>query len=559
MRKPLSLLLTAASLGLFGAACAPVDGELDAALETDAEVAEAQQPFASKLSTLMDFELDAKLVTSATSNFEAEIIWQWYYAVGALNGDKATPHLDEMQLTNITSRVLASGLTEVSYHANVPVSWGAKTGLPTSYAFTLPLRVDAAGRQDFATKYSVSCAVPMDGHEIGASNMWFYYKPKKAGCSIATADALRSTATAVVSKRFLNTTGKYPEYHRIWEDGALNVVAIFGKFEDGKTTSADYGIAAYNSFVAQMKTYLPTATTTPAVVPTSPGVGTPDVVFRYKRSNGMFVTVTALLVDNPVDAGATFDARFGEVSAGADLIMYNGHSGFGANVRAMAQKGNFFSNKYQVFLFGGCDTFSYVDHALANRRAELNPGDPTGTKNMEVIATSMPSWFKNYANNAMGLIKGLNVSMTGSTTTTAAPETWETYLGRLDASQLSVVIGEEDNVYKAGAAFTRPTYLADINTALQGQVKQYSTSSTTPLAAGTYVVEMTHDQAKRGGDADLRVRVGSAPTADVADCKPYLEGSNERCEVTLTAPGRIFASVTGYNSTNSYVLRAFKK
>ena len=39
-----------------------------------------------------------------------------------------------------------------------------------------------------------------------------------------------------------NTTGKYPEYDKVWEDGTLRVVAIFGKYEDGATTSSDAGI-----------------------------------------------------------------------------------------------------------------------------------------------------------------------------------------------------------------------------------------------------------------------------------------------------------------------------
>ena len=39
----------------------------------------------------------------------------------------------------------------------------------------------------------------------------------------------------------------------MWEDGALTVVSIFGKFEDGATTASDAVIAAYDSFVQRLR------------------------------------------------------------------------------------------------------------------------------------------------------------------------------------------------------------------------------------------------------------------------------------------------------------------
>ncbi len=49
------------------------------------------------------------------------------------------------------------------------------------------------------------------------------------------------------------------------------------------------------------------------------------------------------------------------------------------------------------------------------------------------------------------------------------------------------------------------------------------------------------------GDADLYVRVGSAPTAGSYDCRPYTSTSNEECTVTAGAASPVvYVSVVGY-------------
>ena len=54
------------------------------------------------------------------------------------------------------------------------------------------------------------------------------------------------------------------------------------------------------------------------------------------------------------------------------------------------------------------------------------------------------------------------------------------------------------------------------------------------------------------GDADLYVRLGSQPTETAYDCRPYVNGSNESCD--LGGPGNIYVSVNGYDTTSTYVL-----
>jgi len=86
----------------------------------------------------------------------------------------------------------------------------------------------------------------------------------------------------------------------------------------------------------------------------------------------------------------------------------------------------------------------------------------------------------------------------------------------------------------------------------QGQTRSYDTGV---VPAGTYRVVLSHDPARAGGDADLYVRAGAAPTTSTYDCRPYADGSDEECTVTLASSSTIFIQVRGYASgTNAFRL-----
>jgi hypothetical protein len=92
---------------------------------------------------------------------------------------------------------------------------------------------------------------------------------------------------------------------------------------------------------------------------------------------------------------------------------------------------------------------------------------------------------------------------------------------------------------------------------LTAEVARNATQSydTGVVQPGTYRVVMSHDPARAGGDADLYVRVGSAPTTTTYDCRPYADGSDEECIVNVTTASTIFVQVRGYaNNANAFRL-----
>src|SRR5262249_37569597 len=159
------------------------------------------------------------------------------------------------ELSNFKTDKLQDGTVLTTYHGKLPVAWGSKSNLPTSYTFQLPRQADAAGFDAFTTKYKDRCVDP-EAHDVDAGSMWYYYRP--TNCTLDPADIVTSVVKVTVSTE--NTTGKSPEYHKVWEDNALDVVAIFGKYEDGGKDESDAGVAAFNEFAASVQAAFPGVT-----------------------------------------------------------------------------------------------------------------------------------------------------------------------------------------------------------------------------------------------------------------------------------------------------------
>ena len=498
---------------------------------------EDDQNFSSDVATLLVMDFDGQLVTSTAANPTGQIRAQLLYTVGHLNAEPGVSRLDKLNLSNVTTTALGGGLYRIGYHVKLPVAWGSKTNLPTSYTFTLPRRLDAAGQAAFLGKYVATCQ-EQEGYQISVDNYWYHYRPHWPGCTLDAADVLTVTASAQVST--LNTVGKTPEYQKIWEDGMLTVVAVFGKYTKGATGTDDAGIAAYNAFAAALQRELGTW---PAGVPTAPGAAFPDVTVRAGN-----VIVTLLLTDELQSAPLAFQKRFAEVSTNADLILYSGHAGLGGNVRAMAGLGQFFPGKYQILFLDGCDTFAYADDTWARRRALLNADDASGTKYLDTITNAMPAFFNSMPDASMALVHALRHPET--------PATYPQIFHGVNPDHVVVVNGEEDNAFRPGTPIA-PRFLR----AEEGFVgKSESVLYTADLAAGTYVFATSPDPSIAGGDADLRVRAGAMPGTDQTyKCKSYVGNSNERCKLTLAAPAKVYMTVTGDATgvQSHFLLRAF--
>lgn len=512
--------------------------DLEAALTKGGALGKAD---ASVEAVIVDFEFDGVVLASSSFNPSGKIEDQLLYTIGHLNGDNSVGRLDQLQLSDVRTSS-ENGKTVIRYHARLPVAWGDRDHVPETYELTLPADISAAGQSAFTDAYNHAC-VDFGAHDVTSGSMWYYYRPHRSGCQLAASDVVKVTADVSVSP--INTTGKYPEYHKVWEDDVLQVVAVFGKYEDGATTSSDAGISAYNRFTRAMKQELASfdLTTEPASIPTNPGVETPEVVLHAALPDGKAVEVAAMLVDNVRTAGPGFDARYRELTPDADLIIYSGHAGLGANIRALAQKGAWRQGQYAMVFMNGCDTYAYVDSALYDAHAAVNPDDSIGTKYVDIITNAMPSFFNQMPNGAMALVRGL--------LSHEEPQTYEQMFANIDSDEVVLVSGEQDNEFQPGGddgddAVDGWEGLDASGTVARNEEVRFETPT---LAAGTYVFEMTGTS-----DADLYLRTGLPPSISQYECRPYKTGSIETCVVELSSPATIHVMVRGWASSSTFEL-----
>lgn len=59
---------------------------------------------------------------------------------------------------------------------------------------------------------------------------------------------------------------------------------------------------------------------------------------------------------------------------------------------------------------------------------------------------------------------------------------------------------------------------------------------------------LSFDMSGGSGDADLYVRFGSAPTTSSYDCRPYVGGNNESCDISNVQAGTYHVMIRGYSS-----------
>jgi hypothetical protein len=392
----------------------------------------ADQPITSNEAQIVDFDFDAQTVASSDMETRKAIVTQLFYTIGPLTTQKnANGRVGEVELTNVVET--ASGATKtIKYHAKLPVAWPKGVSVPKSYSVVLP--ADTTKLDDFNAKYDSKCGKDEYGQDV----FWHDFNPLADGCKLDAGDITRATVKITKDKR--TTTGMYPEYDKVWADGALNVVAIFGESSGG--ADGDEGVQQHDLFVSAVADAIPGAQTkendkTASVLKDTVISGT------VKTQDGdKPVTVTVLLVDTLYQAGDDFDKRYDAVSEKADFIVYNGHSELSKNTNALAQKGKVAKGQYQIYFFDSCDTFAYLDTSLTDRRREVNGADvdPNGTKYLDTFTDVLPSYFSNYSNSSMTVLKALM--------NPDAPKSYNDILSDLPADQVVVVAGEEDNSYK---------------------------------------------------------------------------------------------------------------
>jgi hypothetical protein len=379
---------------------------------------------------------------STDSGIERQIRSQLQYMTGQLNGINGGADLNRLQLTINEKIPRDDGSYEVHYAARVLIAWRRDLALPETYELVMPAQGDYRSLGRFFEAFQEDC-IGSGAHDMGVGNFWYYYRPQAAGCRTAMSNPAQAGLVArfpiALDVSVENTEGKSPEYAKIWEDDRAVITAVFGKYEDGATSNGDAGIAAYNEMYTLLRRSFGEPVLQDVEVPdgTRPGVAYPAINMIFNTPQGT-LDVDILLIDGILSADEAFKQRYNERTKISDLVSYNGHSGLGANIRALARMGSFQQGQYQLFFVNGCDTFAYVDNALRDAHAAVNPGYGP-SKFFDIITNAMPSYFRSNAENNVALMQAF----------LGRSKTYRELLSGFDRAQRAIVTGEEDNAWPA--------------------------------------------------------------------------------------------------------------
>ncbi|MGC6417664.1 MAG: hypothetical protein ACON3Z_11120 [Bradymonadia bacterium] len=362
---------------------------------------------------------------------------QILYTVGQLNGVNSVGRLDQIKISDIATEEMADGCA-ITYQATMPVAWGYEEKASETYTFLLPRNLGQGAIDQFVERYTADC-LTWGAHDVDDGVFWYYYRPKNSACKLDPNDVIELVAELGPNEQA--TEGKYPEYDKVWEDDVLNVVAIFGKAVE-ESTGYDGGISAFGKFRRLVEQELGDAVTFAETVGEREGAVT---TIKAELDDGKRVNVHVFMIRSVSAAGDAFWTAYESLTPTADYIVYNGHSGLGQNVRKLARRGEWQTGQYAIVFMNGCDTFAYIDSALADAHAAVNEDDPDGTKYLDVVANAMPSYVSSTPSATMAILIGL--------LSYDAPMTYEEILSLIDPREVALVTGEHDNTFEPDETF----------------------------------------------------------------------------------------------------------
>ncbi len=406
----------------------------------DLEEGTVNEKLSSAVASFVDFRWEGEVYDENCFRPWSAIDQQLLYTVGQLNGDDSVGRLDQVEISNMVRQDVA-GQCKITYTATMPVAWGERDARPDAYELILPRNVSWDGMDSFVEKYTKDC-LDWGAYDVTPDVFWYYYRPARMFCELDDDDVFRFTAAVTPSED--ETEGMYPEYHKVWEDEALNVVAIFGRAKEGAGED-DVGARGYRQFVELVAESLagPALETEPENLSEGLKDGAHYAVVRNELGVGKTVNVHTFFIESVDDADDDFWAKYEGLTPKADYIIYNGHSGLGQNIRTLAGRGQWVSGQYVIVFMNGCDTFAYIDSALADAHSAVNADDPNGTKYLDVVANAMPSMFVSMPEATMAIFDGL--------LSYDAPQTYEEILSRMSDYQVALVTGENDNEFRPGS------------------------------------------------------------------------------------------------------------
>lgn len=322
--------------------------------------------------------------------------------------------------------------------------WIVNTDVVTAGRMTIPVPLKKGPL--FSPRWK-SCTDDAAEHQT-PDFYWYFWDPTRYGCDHLEGVHYRSVTVAIGASTTFSQNS-YPEYDRMTADGAMKITLAFGYVSDpaefAPETDSDQGAYQYRLFLRRFKTkYGAAFIETPILQGEFESSTDRDLVIGHRFSgdvNGVKTTVNVLMAAG-IDQMEVFAKSFAQDHD--DLFAWFGHSRvgsgfdaqrFGWMVQANPQRYSI-SQDYQVIYWAGCNSYSYYTVPFFEFKG--------GTKNLDIVANGLPSYFAINADSAMIAVDTfLNWSKRPSYQSMV--DAVEERGRRMGRKILTAVLGDEDN------------------------------------------------------------------------------------------------------------------
>ena len=283
-------------------------------------------------------------------------------------------------------------------------------------------------------------------------DLWHFWSPERPGCKLKKdIDYIEVIAqVSGIASRSL----KRPEFERMMDSkGVIRVSMLFGLNDPVENANpvrsidiaarnfqhyqnelllAGFERTQHSDFQVRMNSYEESYEKTYSATPDRPVKKVEIQLFLGSSKNRS-------------PRSKRFSIRLKEAFEKSALVIYDGHSGLGRNLRLSAIRNehdiqiHFDSNRYQIFMLDSCNSYEYWKREYFATKASGR--DPVGSKNLDLIVNGLQSQFMTGASRSGILLRALDRWISTGQFTSYA----EIIDQFADSGSYPVVLGEEDN------------------------------------------------------------------------------------------------------------------
>lgn len=236
-----------------------------------------------------------------------------------------------------------------------------------------------------ANPYEIYDKKCTDEHYDTFGDYWYFYDPYRRGCDYLSRAPMAVPVEIRITEntyKKLDTTPKLPMLRGNNGNGDLfSIYIISGYYEDGSDED-DPGYQNFNDIRREFEKRGFTVRSRRGNTnrPINVYSKSIEITDEAGRTKNMDIEVQHLLVDTGIETRSKVFAKFfREAVENADVIVYGGHSGLGANLdipslEEKAGKFQFNTAKKQIFFFDSCSSYSYyLEHfAVEKTKAKID-------------------------------------------------------------------------------------------------------------------------------------------------------------------------------------------